>query len=290
MTDLTQLGAHFAFGDNWARYAEAISEREIDQAVRGLKRLLATDSLVGRTFLDIGCGSGLHSLAALRLGATRVSACDIDPISVRTTEAVLQQFAPSASYEINERSVFALDPRALGKFDVVYSWGVLHHTGDLVRALHVAASLVTPAGLFAFALYQKTLLCPLWKLEKRWYAVAAKRQQELARRIYLAGHSARLRLFGKTLATYVASYKSNRGMDFYHDVHDWLGGHPYESMSPYEVDQLMQAQQFEHVRSFTVAGARRPIGLFGSGCNEFVYRAGPARLAHGSSLGASSPQ
>ena len=272
MSDLTQLSSHFAFGANWASYAEGIREHDIQEAERGLKRLLGTGVLTGKTFLDIGCGSGLHCLAALRLGASKVIACDIDPISVKTTQSVIAKFAPSACYEVIERSVFALDAATTGRFDVVYSWGVLHHTGDLARALKIAASLVAPGGVFVFALYRKTLFCPLWKYEKRWYANASPKQQALAKRLYVAGYAIGLSLIGKSLKNHIASYDGNRGMDFYHDVHDWLGGYPYESMSPRSVDQTMREQKFAYVRSFALNSAMHRIGVLGSGCDEYVYR------------------
>lgn len=276
MSDLTQLGCHFAFGKNWASYAEGITERDIREAERGLQRLLGADGLTGKTFLDIGCGSGLHCLAALRLGASKVIACDIDPISVKTTESVLAKFAPSATYEVIERSVFALDVATLGSFDVVYSWGVLHHTGDLVRALRIAASLVAPGGIFLLALYRKTLFCTLWKMEKKWYANASRKQQALARRLYVAGYAIGLRLTGKSLARHIASYDRKRGMDFYHDVHDWLGGYPYESMSPVAIDHILSEQKLEHMRSFALNSVMHRIGIFGAGCDEYVYKRDPA--------------
>jgi SAM-dependent methyltransferase len=272
MSDLTQLGSHFAFGANWASYAEGICESDIQEAERGLKRLLGTGVLTGKTFLDIGCGSGLHCLAALRLGASKVIACDIDPISIKTTQAVIAKFAPSACYEVIERSVFVLDAAMTGRFDVVYSWGVLHHTGDLVRALKIAASLVVPGGVFVFALYRKTLFCSLWKYEKRWYANASLKQQARAKRLYVAGYAIALRLIGKSLTKHIASYDANRGMDFYHDVHDWLGGYPYESMSPRAVDWTMREEKFAYVRSFALNSALHRIGVLGSGCDEYVYR------------------
>lgn len=271
MTDLTKLESHFAFGDNWASYAERIGAREIDQAELGLRRLLATDSLSGRSFLDIGCGSGLHSLAAIRLGASRVVACDIDPISVRTTRAVLQKHALSTSHTVIERSVFELDPASIGTFDVVYSWGVLHHTGDLARALRIAASLVAEGGVFAFALYRKTLFCPIWKLGKKWYSKSSLHQQQIARNIYISAYRVRLRLARRNLATHIATYQSNRGMDFYHDVHDWLGGYPYESISPAQVRRAMNHEGLKQVRSFVEGNMMRRIGIFGSGCDEYVY-------------------
>lgn len=271
MTDLTKLSSHFAFGENWASYAASITEEEINQAERDLCRLLATDSLAGRDFLDIGSGSGVHSLAALRLGAKRVVACDIDPTSVRTTDAVLRTFSPSNSYEVIERSVFELDPESLGKFDVVYSWGVLHHTGDLAKALGIAASLVAPEGIFAFAIYRKTLFCRLWKLEKKWYATASPQTQAFARKVYMGAFALGLRLTARDMPTYVATYRSRRGMDFHHDVHDWLGGYPYESMSPAEVQRLLRRQRFAPLREFTANTTAQRLGILGSGCDEYVY-------------------
>ena len=86
---LTELSSHFSFGENWASYAELIDEPAIVEAERGLVRLVGADGIRGRTFLDLGCGSGLHALAALRLGATRVDAIDIDPVAAKTAQAVL---------------------------------------------------------------------------------------------------------------------------------------------------------------------------------------------------------
>jgi 2-polyprenyl-6-hydroxyphenyl methylase/3-demethylubiquinone-9 3-methyltransferase len=132
--DLTRAESHFAFGRNWAEYAAKITEAEIREAEAGLVRLLGGERLDGKRFLDIGSGSGLHSLAALRLGAREVVAVDIDADSVATTHAVLSRFFPQGPWRCQETSVFELKPEEWGDFDVVYAWGVLHHTGDLDRA------------------------------------------------------------------------------------------------------------------------------------------------------------
>ena len=263
---LRDLDSHFAFGQNWANYASLIDEDRVLEAERGLVRLLGTDGLRGRTFLDIGCGSGLHAVAAVRLGATRVVAVDIDPQSVGTASAVLKRFAPSAHAQVREESVFDLDPTTSGTFDIVYSWGVLHHTGAMRDALRAAARLVAPNGVFAFALYRRTLMCGFWSREKRWYAKASPRAQKLARAAFVTWMRLLLRRHFKS---HVANYQSARGMDFDHDVHDWLGGYPYE------FDRLRSGRGahardgFERVTSFT-----QPLshGLLGSGCDEYVYR------------------
>ena len=272
--DLTRLDEHFAFGQNWAAYAEKITAAEIEEAVRGLSRLLGGERLDGSRVLDIGSGSGLHSLAALRLGAAEVVAVDIDPDSVATTRAVLQHHAANGRLRVQAANVFDLDPATWGRFDIVYSWGVLHHTGDMQRAIRQAAALVRGGGSFAFALYRRVWMDGLWQRGKRWYAKAPREAQTRARALYVALFRLGLFVTGRRFTDYVANYRGNRGMDFYHDVHDWLGGWPYESISASEVQVLMDSLGFEPVRIF--ARPRRLFGrdpgFFGSGCDEYVYR------------------
>ena len=271
--DLLDASSHFAFGKNWASYAEQIGAEEIAEAERGLKRLLSDTPLSGKRFMDIGCGSGLHSLAALRLGAREVLAVDLDSDSVTTTRAVLARHAPGAHYTVQQVSVFELDAEQHGRFDVVYSWGVLHHTGDLARALRQAAAMVAPGGMFIFALYRKTWMCGFWKLEKRWYAHAGPGIQKALRTIHITLFRASLRMNGRRFKEYVRTYKGNRGMDYFHDVHDWLGGYPYESISPDEVALAMARLGLKPVRSFVSRGRilGRYSGILGSGCDEYVY-------------------
>lgn len=272
--DLTCAETHFAFGRNWAAYAEKVTEAEIGEAEKGLIRLIGNDRLAGARFLDIGCGSGLHSLAAMRLGAKEVVAIDLDPDSVATTQGLLQRHAPHGGYEVKALSVFELSPEALGTFDIVYSWGVLHHTGDMTRAIRCAAAMARPGALFAFALYRRVWMDFFWRREKRWYARASANAQRRARALYLALYRLGLLATGRRFSRYVEGYRSNRGMDFYHDVHDWLGGWPYESISPREVDVLMQGEGFIAERVLARKGyllGRHP-GIFGSGCDEYVYR------------------
>ena len=266
---LKDVSAHFAFGENWASYAALIDERRIKEAKDGLVRLLGADTLAGKSFLDLGCGSGLHAVAAAHLGASHIVALDIDPAAVATARAVLHRHAPGASFEVRELSVFDLAPERFRRFAVVYSWGVLHHTGAMREAIEIAARVVEPGGLFAFALYHRTRMCGLWTLEKRWYSGASPRAQALARKTHIALLRLAFRLTVRDFRAYVANYKSMRGMDFAHDIHDWLGGYPYESIAAPEVEALLRSLGFEHVKSFT---SPITIGLFGSGCDEYVYR------------------
>jgi 2-polyprenyl-6-hydroxyphenyl methylase/3-demethylubiquinone-9 3-methyltransferase len=250
---LKDLSTHFAFGQNWASYSTIIDDARVAQAERGLVRLLGKEVLAGKSFLDVGCGSGLHAVA----------------VAVETARAVLRQLAPQIPSDVRQLSVFALAPETCGCFDVVYSWGVLHHTGAMHEALQRAAQTVTPGGHFAFALYHRTRMCGFWRREKRWYAAASPRAQRAARAIYTMLLRLRFGLTGGDFRTYVANYQSQRGMEFGHDVHDWMGGYPYESISAPEVETFMRGLGFAHVRSFT---SPLTIGLFGSGCDEYVYR------------------
>src|ERR1035438_5515350 len=129
-------GERFAFGENWWRFLSILDERRIAQAEDSLRGMLGVSDLQGKTFLDIGCGSGLFSLAARRLGAC-VHCFDYDPQSVACAQELRRRYFPEdTDWRIEEGS--ALDGNylaGLGSFDVVYSWGVLHHTGAMWQAL-----------------------------------------------------------------------------------------------------------------------------------------------------------
>ena len=273
MRPLTDQSSHFAFGDNWASYARIVDAERIHNAEAGLLRLVGSEGLRNRRFLDIGCGSGLHALAAARLGASQIVAVDIDPVSVETTRRLLDLHVPAADRRVECRTVFELRPDSLGLFDVVYSWGALHHTGAMHDAIERAARMVAPGGLFVFALYRRTRLCPLWRREKKWYASASPRTQKIAQSVYLGLMQLRSSLTRDDFKSWLIGHEGSRGMSHLHDIHDWLGGYPYESISAQDVGVLMHRLEFRHVRSFT--GPLR-IGFFGSGCDEYVYRLDPS--------------
>jgi 2-polyprenyl-6-hydroxyphenyl methylase/3-demethylubiquinone-9 3-methyltransferase len=235
-----------------------------------LLAIIPEEDFRNRTFLDIGCGSGLHGHAAARLGARRIVGVDIDSDSVKTTTELLARQNLDVPWQIESISVFDIDPERHGRFDIVYSWGVLHHTGSMWEAVGKAAAMVAPGGLLAIALYRTTSADSFWKLEKRLYSRAPAFVQKFLRGVYVtAFRLAKSVRGGGGFSHYVANYKSSRGMDFYHDVHDWLGGYPYETALASEVDQRLTALGFKAERVF--AGPRSR-GILGSGCDEYVYR------------------
>lgn len=267
--DSTELSSHFQFGENWQSYAAMVDERRIAQAVDGLARLVPAKRMAGKTFLDIGSGSGLHMLSALRLGAAQVTGYDIDPNSVAASRSVLGRFAADQPWSVDVCSVFDMDPARTGTFDVVYSWGVLHHTGDMWTAIERAGALVKPDGLLVIALYRKTKLCGFWAAEKKLYAHASRGMQRVLRGVYTAAYFLRFLSLGRNPWRHVREY-DERGMDWRHDVNDWLGGYPYESATPQQVTDFLATRGYvvQTINEHPHVGS----GLFGTGCDEYVFR------------------
>jgi 2-polyprenyl-6-hydroxyphenyl methylase/3-demethylubiquinone-9 3-methyltransferase len=267
----------FEFGRNWEEFSRLVDETRVAEAEDRLASFLGGRDLSSRTFLDIGCGSGLHSLAALRLGAKEIMAIDIDTRSVSTTRILLEKFWPGSNQSVRKVDVLDLEAKPLGEFDIVYSWGVLHHTGDMRRAIRIAAQHVKLGGLFAVALYGKTRYCRIWARIKRWYVNASAERQARAERTYIRLFGWYLLLRGKRLSDHIANYNRKRGMDFRHDVRDWIGGYPYESITPVELARLLEPLGFERVKQ----NVRRRSGLFGSGNDEYLFRrrTGKSRIA-----------
>ena len=235
----------YEFGENWQNFVQkSFNNERAEISKQHLSSFLGRDDLRGLSFLDAGCGSGLHSLAALRAGAERIVSFDLDAASVETTR-LLRQFAGNPSnWEICQGSI--LDGQfleTLERADIVYSWGVLHHTGDMWTALKNTGALVASGGEMYVALYQAGLIKPsdeFWLMVKRRYNEGGPLRRRLMELAYV---SAVLRLNPRRWVQFVKKvrdYKKSRGMSYYTDVKDWLGGWPMEFSSPDQVKTFVE--------------------------------------------------
>lgn len=260
---------HFEFGKNWARYGKTITQEDIEISEGNLKRLLGHDTLSGKTFLDIGCGSGVHSLSALRLGAESVRAIDIDENSVATTKAVLAGHWTRPNYQVEQANIFEASAEKWGRFDTVYSWGVLHHTGDMWGAIRNAAGLVSPGGIFAIAIYRKTGFCGFWRWEKYLYTRLGKLFRGPVILLYVLLRALRDLLRLRNPLRKIRGHNRKRGMKWYTDVIDWLGGYPYESATPKEIKDFVEGLGFRQEQSFKT---KSKSGFLGTGNAEYQFR------------------
>jgi 2-polyprenyl-3-methyl-5-hydroxy-6-metoxy-1,4-benzoquinol methylase len=257
----------FRFGANWKAYLRDIDAARVEAAEDGLRAILGDSDLAGRMFLDVGCGSGLSSLAARNLGA-RVRGFDFDPESVEASRELKARTRPDDDdWTIEHGSVLDTHYLAsLGTFDVVYSWGVLHHTGAMWRALENVLPLVGPGGVLAIAIYNDQGRRSRSALGmKRRYVKSGRAGRTAILLIHAVGKVVKgllvdLRDGGNPLTRYGPH---ERGMSPWTDIVDWVGGYPFEVAKPEEVLAAVRPHRFELVWMRTVGG--------GSGNNEYRF-------------------
>ncbi|MFO1207013.1 MAG: class I SAM-dependent methyltransferase [Burkholderiales bacterium] len=269
-----EAGQRFEFGKNWQRFLDTLTPARIATAEESIRRTLGVDSLQGKRFLDIGSGSGLFSLSARRLGAEVVS-FDFDPQSVACTSSLRERFfRGDPAWRIEESSV--LDEVYMAShrgYDVVYSWGVLHHTGAMWQAIANAMQTVGPGGTFVISIYNdqgpwsrrwkklKQIYNRLPRFLQPGYTVLVMGARELPAIV-----SSIVRLRPLDYIKRYTGYYQQRGMGRWRDMVDWIGGYPFEVAKPEEVFDFFRQRGFELLALKTCAG--------GLGCNEFVFRRG----------------
>jgi 2-polyprenyl-6-hydroxyphenyl methylase/3-demethylubiquinone-9 3-methyltransferase len=260
----------FAFGDNWRRFLEQIDEGRVERAERSLRETLGIDDLIGRSFLDAGAGSGLFSVAAMRLGAARVHSFDFDRECVECARLLKQRFVPDAdgwtieAGDLTDRDYYA----ALGTFDVVYCFGVVHHTGAMWQALDNLVEAVAPSGLLFVSVYNDQGIASVrWRKVKRLYNGLPVRLRPLfaaAAWFPFEARYAAQALIHEPRAYLRTWTHRDRGMSKWHDIVDWVGGYPFEVARPEQIVDHYTGHGLDLVNLATVGDS--------SACNEFVFR------------------
>jgi SAM-dependent methyltransferase len=268
--------AFFHFGENWTNYLDKhFNEELFNEALEITKNFCGEESFKDKTFIDIGCGSGLFSLVAYKLGAKKILSLDIDENSVACCKRLKQSIGNPSHWDIVHASI--LDDNfisTLGKFDFVYSWGVLHHTGQMWKAIKNASNLVADQGYFCIAIYNKSEglnIYPdfrfgnsqFWLLEKKIYINLPRFVQTLINWCVMAILIFAYLITFNNPGKKIKEHKSFRGMSWKTDIIDWLGGYPYEFASTEEIFKFLKPL------GFNLENLKCNNGLLN---NEFLFK------------------
>lgn len=251
----------FSFGENWKNLNKGITEDDISKAADDLVYWVGKENIEGKRILDLGSGSGIHSLSFMRLGAGELVSFDYDPNSVAATTEHWTKMGKPGNWRVLHGSILDNDfINQLGKFDLVYSWGVLHHTGSMWQAINNALQLVKPGGLFYLTIYKDANYAHSIRVKEKYNA---------------AGSFGKKMLEGKEIAKIMArraihfknpfawNQKVARGMNIYNDLVDWLGGLPYEVATEDEMLQWGNANNLQ-LRRINCRGGN-------GGCNYYLF-------------------
>lgn len=264
---MSESELRYGFGQNWSEFIERhLSEKIVQDSIDHMKKFMRRESLNGLRVLDIGCGSGIHSLAMKKMGAAEIVAFDYDENSVATSKKVREWSGLSDGWRIEQGSVLDEEyVKSLGNFDLVYSWGVLHHTGSMWQAIKNAGIPLKEDGEFYIALYSSDLyVSPSpeeWVRIKKEYNFAGPIKKRIMEIQQVYNHViVPERSAGKSWLEAIKSY-GTRGMTVWTDAKDWLGGYPMEFAS------LAETRDF----------CKREFGLdlvnilYGEGCCEYFF-------------------
>lgn len=257
----------FDFGANWIEFAsKSLETSDVDRARQDFKKLVRHGGVSKGSFLDIGFGQGLSILVAAEMGLC-ATGIDVNNKNCTAFVEVRKKFFPKLDTSINlfigsilnDEVTEMLQLEEPNGFDIVHAWGVLHHTGQLDRALEKTVKLVSPTGCLILAIYTRHWSSPLWRVIKKSYCRVPAWGQRLFEGLFWPIVGIRV-ILSKELRTGVG----HRGMHFMSDLRDWLGGYPYEYMSVSEISD------WAALHNLNVVFTRNAAGW--TGCNEYVFK------------------
>ncbi|MFA6531035.1 MAG: 50S ribosomal protein L11 methyltransferase [Candidatus Micrarchaeia archaeon] len=268
------------FGENWSDYVKNIDDSTIEEAKKSLLRYLPSEDWQNKVFVDIGCGSGIFSLAALKLGASLVISIDLDDKSINATNFVRSKYGKDYgddSWEVRQGSILdeALVNEIQGVGDIVYAWGSLHHTGNMKLAIKNACRIVKPNdGFLILAIYNHAISSERWLGIKKTFAGLPNLLKTPVELAYASAVTLGYVAYRRTL-----NLKKDRGMDVFHDAIDWMRGYPYEYACVDEIEEFVEKEKFEIISTPTELPCERGkeanlLQVFRAknvGCNEFVF-------------------
>ena len=259
------LEKRFTFGKNWSKFVDSqFNPERLEGSIRVFQDFTSLQVLSSKTFIDVGCGSGLHSLAAHKMGAKKITSFDFDPKAVDATAKLKTMAGSPSNWAINQGSVLDLDfVSSLGKFDFVYSWGVFHHTGSVWEAIKNTSTLVASEGQMYFALYSLDVqpnaeYCLKTKEKEVRSSYFRKMVMEQS---YLYTYYYSSSILQRIIGLFKGESGRIRGMELMTDVRDWLGGWPMEFVLDDEVVSFVDKLGYQ------ITNIKK-----GEACTEFLFK------------------
>ncbi len=147
------------YKDHWTKYP-----LELQGALKHIQELFP-EGVKCKRVLDGGSGSGMISVAFAVMGAD-VTGVDVTPKCVENGCKNADLFGVQCRFL--KRNLLSLD--LCGEtFDIIYNWGVLHHTQDARKSFTNLAKHLKPGGEMIVAVYLKTVLSGFWNFLRIFY-------------------------------------------------------------------------------------------------------------------------